>query len=136
MINELSLTAKSPDAAGTSASTETLAGLGRFERITIDADLQGATGGALDVLIQRFCGGQWRDWLRFAQVAAGAAKHYTYVLSESEAITEVGVSTSPVIVAGAKVGGLPGDKIRFLFIAGSGTSAGANQTVIVTGFRR
>ena len=131
-ITERVLRATSPAAASTVASTVEISGLEQYSSFTIDADLQGATGGSLDVILQRFSGGQWRDWYRFAQLAAAAAAiHHTYVPALNDSLTTVGVGTSTLIAAGAAVGGHPGDKLRFVFIAGASTSAGAEQVVTV-----
>lgn len=134
---EHTLTATSPATASTAASTEVLVNLERYERITIDLDVQGATGGTLDIVVQRYAGGQWRDWFRLAQLAAGAsAAHYTYTPAANQAATAVGVGTTPVIAANTWLGGYQGGRLRFLFVAGAGTSAGASQSMVVTGWRR
>jgi hypothetical protein len=136
-ITGKALTATSPAAASTAASTAIVEGLGQYDAFVIDADLLGATGGSLDVILQRFAGGLWRDWYRFPQLlAAAAAIHYTYVPALNDSLNTVGVTLTPVITANTAVGGHPGDRLRFLFIAGASTSAGAVQTVTLSCFRR
>lgn len=136
-VVEKVLQATSPASALTAASTAVVDGLSIFDTLMLDADLVGATGGTLDILLQRYAGGLWRDWYRFAQLAAAAAAiHYTYVPALNDVETTVGITTTPVIAAGVKVGGHPGDKLRFLFIAGASTSAGGVQTVTLSCFRK
>ena len=46
---------------------------GDYKFVRVDADLIGATGGTLDIYLQRLIKpGAWTDWLHFAQLAAGA----------------------------------------------------------------
>jgi hypothetical protein len=136
-IDERVLTATSPGSATTAASTVELSGLNQYDAFTLDADIQGATGGTLDVILQRFSGGLWREWYRFPQLAAAAAAlHYSYVPALTDSMTVVGVTVTPVLAVSTAVGGHPGNRLRFLFIAGASTSAGAIQTVALQCYRK
>lgn len=137
------LTDTSPAAAGTSASAVaagSVSGLEEFDWFTVDALLLGATGGTLDVYLQRWVQKlqEWRDWVHFTQLAAAAAAtRYTFDCNAMPtSITTVGQATTPVISAGVVTCGHPGTKLRLLFTAGASTSAGAIQKVELTGWRK
>lgn len=140
-LKELLLQDTSPAAASTVASTVGLVtGLDQFDWFTIDALLQGGTGGTLDVYLQRFVASlnEWRDWIHFAQLASGASA-VRYVLDSSwgqSGIVTVGQGTSPVIAVATQANLHPGQKARLLFTAGASTSAGAVQKVVLTGWRK
>jgi hypothetical protein len=134
----------SPEAASTAVGT-ILRGLSAFDFFVIDAALVGATGGALDVYLQREVGipgsgtTVWRDWLHFTQLASGAAA-IKYCLSSgvgsSTGITTVGEGTTPVLAANAFIGGHPGDAVRALYVAGASTSAGAAIAINITAWAK
>lgn len=138
------LSVASPAAPGTQI-LGSFQGLTRFSVLTVDAILQGATGGTLDLYLQRLVdpvNGIWFDWARYTQLAAAvAAKSYTLSLDPSAAaptITNVGewnaaASGTPVLAAGAIVPCHPGDQLRLVAVAGAGTTAGSTQAVYVTG---
>lgn len=133
------ITGTSPSSATTSAIA-TVAGLLKYDAFTVDALLVGATGGTLDVTLQRKIDGVdlWVDWIHFAQLAAAAsAVKYTVSPALTNTITTVGQSTtaSPAaatLTAGTCVGGHPGDQIRCIATGGAGTSAGAAITIYIT----
>ncbi|HEY1959272.1 MAG TPA: hypothetical protein VGH28_26840 [Polyangiaceae bacterium] len=138
------LSALSPSTQGTvvsrivspnaSDSPAVLANLSEYEDVFIDADLFGATGGTLDVFLQSWDGVDWVDWLHFATVTAGhAGASFVYVPQKPTAtsIVTVGRNASPLLAAGVGVGSHPGQALRVLFVAGSGTTAGAQQTIRV-----
>jgi hypothetical protein len=110
----------------------------------VEAQLVGATGGTLDVWLQRKVGPNlWVDWVHFAQLAAGAsALHYSFVVKNTAtaagaltAVTTTGTDASPAVGSGTGLitNGHPGDAVRVVFVAGAGTSAGAAQKVTITG---
>jgi hypothetical protein len=135
------LTETSPAVASTAVSAGTITGLARYDWITVEADLQGATGGTLDVYVQRkLATNLWRDWIHFTQLAAGgAAVKYSAQPQPDTAIIVVGGGTDAApgvaLAANTSVGGHPGDTLRLVFVAGAGTSAGAAQTVRVMGWK-
>jgi hypothetical protein len=136
------LSGASPNAQGTVAGTvnANLATSGPgivlsgYKTLRIEATLQGATGGTLDVYVQvSYDGGvSWSDYVHFAQLLAGAAA-VTYGVSMSrsngDALAVVGKNTTPLLAAGDWRDGEWGNAVRLLFVAGAGTSAGATQTV-------
>lgn len=134
------------DTSPASASTvvgDVIAGLNDYDWFTIDASLAGATGGTLDVYLQRLVGDPttsttWRDWLHFPQLAAGAAAvaYHAQSFSPSPTLTVVGTNTTPVIAANTFLGGHPGNQVRALYVAGAGTSAGVAQSIVITCWRR
>jgi hypothetical protein len=135
------ITATSPATASTAVAAATVEGLERFNWISIEADLAGATGGTLDVYVQRRLGRDlWRDWIHFPQLTAGGAAVKYSVQSGSDADIYVvggGTDASPgvALAADTAVGGHPGSELRVVFVAGSSTSAGAAQTVRVFGWK-
>lgn len=134
------LTATSPAAASTVVTTQTAEKLEQFDWFTVDAKLQGATGGTLSVYLQRFCSvlNEWLDWLSFTQqAAAGALVRYSIDCRASAvAITTVGQGSSPALTAGVMACSHPGTKVRLVFVAGASTSAGAAQSVVLTGWKQ
>jgi len=140
--SNLVLSGTSPAAASTVAGTALLGSqtdlrsqkLSGFKSMRVEATLQGATGGTLDVYLQvSYDGGvTWSDYVHFAQLAAGAAS-VTYGVSMSrsngDALAAVGKGTTPLLAAGDWRDGEWGDAARLLFVAGGGTSAGAVQSV-------
>jgi len=136
------LTGTSKTSAGTTVIA-TVQGLAKYDDLRIDAVLAGGTGGVLDLYLQRkLATDVWLDWLRFTQIAAGAAKYYSLpTLVGSNTITEVGLwadagTGTQVLATNTCVGGHPGDQLRLVGVAGSGTSAGGAQTIYITGLLR
>lgn len=139
----------SPSSASTAVLSGLAAGLEGFDEVRIDADLVGATGGTLDVYVQRqvaldaeISGGVWVDWIHFPQLGAGAAAvRYSVSPGAGVAISPVGVGTdasagTPALAANTSVGGHPGSAVRVVCVAGVSTSAGATVKVYVTGIRK
>lgn len=137
----------SPAAAGTAIVGSVIRNLKAFDWFTIDAALVGATGGTLDVYLQRqvasdaeATGGVWADWLHFTQLGAGAAAvKYSLQSGVDKTITAVAFSTdaspgTPILAAGSFVGGHPGDAVRCVCVAGASTSAGAAVAIHICGF--
>lgn len=119
-------------------------GLSRYRCIRIEANLIGATGGALDVYLQRKLDDNlWADWCHFAQIAAaGAAVRYTLtadiVNATAGAITATttsGNDATPSVTLAANnfLAGHPGDAIRAVYVAGASTSAGAAARFTIIG---
>lgn len=135
------ITDTSPATATTAVSAATVSGLDRFDWIAVEADLLGATGGALDVYIQRKLGNNlWRDWIHFPQLAAAAAAVKYSVQSGSTTTIHVvggGTDAAPGVAleADAAVGGHPGTELRAVYVGGASTSAGAAQTIRVYGWK-
>lgn len=138
---EFLLTDTSPDAAGNNDATAvTQDGLEKYDWFTIDATLTQATGGVLDVYVQRYVPdlAEWRDWIRFTQLAAGSTV-FRYTLDSRAAATSfttVGQGTGPVISAGVMTCSMPGPKVRLYFVAGASTSAGAAQKVLIQAWKK
>lgn len=133
----------SPSAASTVAGA-LASGLCKCTELLVEAQLVGATGGTLDVWLQRKVGPNlWVDWVHFAQLAAGAsALHYTFVVKNTAtaagaltAVTTTGTDASPAVGAGTGLitNNHPGDAVRVVFVAGASTSAGAAQKISIYG---
>lgn len=142
IVFEGTLSATSPAAPGTGVGTNAVELGGRLQdadALTFYASLIGATGGVLDVYIQHWINGSWVDYAHFAQITAGAAASKAYFavskFQNAAIATSVGNGSSPALVASTVVGGPWGSKMRLLFVAGAGTSAGAAISVAVTGVR-
>ena len=133
----------SPAAAST-AIGDVVMGLNAYDAFLIDADLVGATGGVLDVYLQRkIADNVWRDWLHFTQLTAGAAAvRYSVSTAPGIANTIVAVGTgtdsaaTPALAANTFIGGHPGDAVRAVYVAGASTSAGASITIRIRGWQR
>lgn len=150
MTETFDLSGTSPAAAST-AELASASGLAKFSAIRVDAVLVGATGGALDVYIQRkIAPNVWVDWLHFAQLAAGAsAIAYSLTVATGNlgtvvngtpsgtmaAITTRGndATPSPGLAAGTVDLNHPGNMVRAVCVAGASTSAGAALKIMVTG---
>jgi hypothetical protein len=138
------ITDTSPATATTAVSAATVTGLQKYDEIHVEADLQGGTGGVLDVYLQRkLINDVWRDWVHFAQLSAGAAARKLSVrhgdADPADIITVGGGSdASPGVALAADtiVGGHPGTEIRAIYVGGASTSAGATQTIRVFGLKR
>lgn len=136
------ITATSPASASTAVAAGTVPGLADYDWIAVEADLQGATGGTLDVYVQRkLANNLWRDWIHYTQLAAGgAAVKHSAQSGCDKSLTVVGGGTDAApgvaLAANAFVGGHPGDELRVVFVAGASTSAGASQTVRVFGWKK
>ncbi len=143
----LSITGTSPAAAGQAALAAKAVGLDQFDSFFVTALLVGATGGTLDVYLQRRVtddGSVWADWIHFPQLAAaaGAVKYAAASMPPAAATTTVigttadnGTSGAPALAANTVVAGHPGDQVRVVCVAGVSTSAGAAVTVHIRGVR-
>lgn len=132
----IALKGTSPNTPSTTAGPETKEAerLAGYSSMRIEATLQGATGGALDVYLQVSYdnGASWSDYCHFATVAAGAAAAtfgVSVTRSNGSALAVVGKNTSPALAAGTCRDGEWGGRARLLFVAGTDTTAGAQQTV-------
>lgn len=144
MIKTFTISETSPAAASTVVGAA-LHGLSDFEFFRIDAALQGATGGTLDVYLQRkIKENVWADWLHYTQLAAGgAAVKWTALAGNptlSTALTStfgIGTDAAPGVALAANtfLGGHPGQSIRAVYVAGGSTSAGAPVLIYLTCWR-
>lgn len=131
-----------PAAPGTAVGT-VIASLDEYDYVRVDASLVGATGGTLDVYLQRLIKpNAWADWVHFAQLAAGAsAVKYSLVgahgLSTTITTGNIGTDAAPAVslAAATFLGGHPGKSLRAVYVAGAGTSAGAVLNITATAFR-
>lgn len=155
MLGSFVLTETTPAAPGTvaSAAAWTSAGsflpagqagpLGDFDAIDIVAELVGATGGTLDVYVQTSLdeGATWYDSVHFTQLASGgAAAIYRTAVTHfaqpsSAAPVAVGKNLSPALAASTTVQGGWGNRARLVYVAGSGTTAGAAIKVTIAAQR-
>lgn len=141
--NLFTITGTTPASASTAVGA-VVSGLDRFDAFSIDADLIGATGGVLDVYLQRkITDNVWRDWLHFTQLTAGnAAVRYSVSTSPGIANTIVAVGTgtdsaaTPALAANTFIGGHPGNFVRAVYVAGASTSAGAAVSILIRGWNR
>lgn len=123
-------------------------GLAEWDSFRIDATLTGATGGVLDVYLQRqLAANVWADWLHFTQVTAAAAAATVTAFATGGALAAdvvslvavgVGNDASPgvALAAGKFIGGHPGTAVRAVYVAGASTSAGAAQVIRITAWRK
>ncbi len=144
MIAYKRISETSPSSASTVVGAS-ITGLQDFEFFRIDAALQGATGGTLDVYLQRkITDNVWADWLHFTQLTAGgAAVKWTALAGNptlSTALTStfgIGTDAAPAVALAANtfLGGHPGGAIRAVYVAGVSTSAGAPVLIHLTCWR-
>jgi hypothetical protein len=132
------MTNTSPASASTAVGAQTITGLDDYDWFEVDGYLQGATGGTLDVYIQRkVATDTWVDWIHFSQLAAAAAaiKQHVPPNGTLSGITTIGggsdATPGVALAAGSACGCHPGDALRMVFVAGAGTSVGASQTLRV-----
>jgi len=137
----------SPAAPGTVVGS-IIGGLGDFDSFRIDALLTGATGGPLDVYLQReLATNVWADWLHYTQIATGASAVMVTALAGASvvsadvlALTTIGFGTTAApgvaLAAGKFIGGHPGSRVRAVYVAGASTSAGAAQLIRFTCYRK
>lgn len=141
MFKRFTISDTSPASASTALGSK-VEGLDALESVTVDADLVGATGGTLDVYLQRkVADNVWRDWIHFTQLTAGgSAVKYTVMPSAPTSITTVGTGTdsaaTPALAAAGNAGGHPGTSVRAVYVAGSSTSAGAAIVIRLSGRTR
>lgn len=136
------ITGTSPASASTAAVGSPLHGMEQFDSIQIAAEVQGGTGGTLDLYVQASWDGgtTWWDFAHLPQLAAGAAA-IKYMINApgmgSATMTVIGKGTTPAMAVNTVSGGIGawGKSIRVLAVAGASTSAGAAQTFTVHGLR-
>lgn len=131
----LKISGTSPAAAGQAVVGKAIGGLEEYDDFVICAQLVGATGGVLDVYLQRKIDTDvWVDWAHFTQLTNGnaAVKYVVAALPPAtSAPVAVGVTKddgttgAPALAANAIVAGHPGGNVRCVCVAGAGTSAGA-----------
>jgi hypothetical protein len=134
-----------PSSATTSVSTTNFTSVAKFESVDIIADLVGATGGTLDVYLQKKIDQagtvKWVDWVHFAQLASGAAAIRHNISTNGNTVSAtpvavgVGTTASPgvALAAGTFAGGLPTDTVRIVAVGGVSTSAGAAIKITIVG---
>jgi hypothetical protein len=112
-----------------------LTGLGIYRTLLFLCNVQGATGGTLDIYFQvsADAGTTWHDFCHLPQIAAGAAlAGYTFAVSDFQAastISAVGTGSTPTLAANTLVTGPFGERMRIIVKSGAGTSAGAAQQI-------
>jgi len=143
MIGGFVFSELSPNAPGTAVSSAPVTSaaptlgvatpLDDFDSLDVAAEIQGATGGTLDVYVQ--CspdgGNNWYDVIHFTQAAAGSGvKYYQAPLSlatNTTAPVAVGKNLAPALgsALASVVNGAFTDRLRLVMVAGTGTTAGA-----------
>jgi hypothetical protein len=141
-MTHLTLTENSPAEPGVVLGTKVVDGLDSFGTIAAYITTRGGAGGILNICLQgSFDGQRWYDWFRTTDIAAAAAASTMKVIATTEGTTTTVVGTgdattaTPLLEKGSVVPGHPGKKLRAVFEAGSGMSAGASQEIIIVGSR-
>lgn len=130
------LSGVSSNTASTAVVLATANGLAQWDWFTVDATIVGATGGTSSAFLERKIHDsvdQWREWIRFPDVAATVTKKYSVQVAASAVVQETTSSVTatpgaPTLAAGASLGGHPGELVRFVVYNGAGTTAGATCT--------
>lgn len=135
------ITGTSPATASTAVVGSPTGDLSFYDAIEVIATLTGATGGTLDVYLQKTNDGgtTWHDYAHWTQIA-GAAAAITVrncFSRNTQATTPVAIGSglTPALAANTFVGGEFGDSLRCVCTAGGGTSAGAVVTIRISGTR-
>lgn len=115
-------------------------GMFDFSGYTFLADLQGATGGTLDVVIEHSPDGvNFYEFAHFAQLAAGAALSSLTVVKvpTTSVLFTVGknLTTTTTLAASTVIAPPYFDTWRVRYVAGAGTSAGAPVSLSVLCWR-
>lgn len=134
------ITGTSP-ASATTAVLGGAIGVGQYDALRIVGTIQGGTGGTLDIYLQTSVDGTvWHDYAHFAQLADGASqiiRSFSVARqAQQTSILTIGSGTSPALAANSVVGGDFGNQMRVVCVAGASTSAGATQTITITGVLR
>ena len=131
----IDLSTVSASAAGT-VVTSTSPSIMIYRNLEIVAQLQGNTGGTMDMYLQTSPdnGLTWYDYIHFPQRAAGAAVaayHTTVARDGGQTATPivVGAGIVPALAANAVVGGSFGTMLRVVIVSGGGTTVGKPQTI-------
>lgn len=132
--------ATSPASASNYVGTG-VSGFSKFRYLTFVATLTGATGGVLDVIVETSANGTtWYEYIHYTQKGAGSAATTTLYTPDpsSGALVSVGkndlantLGATMTLAAGNGAGGRWLDQLRIRYVAGSSTSAGAAQSVLV-----
>jgi hypothetical protein len=139
-----SMTNATPASPTSRVGSDVISGLKEYDWFETTGYLAGASGGTLDVYVQReIVGGVWEDWVHFPQLADGAAARVYWIPPygcNNAATVTIGTGTSTsasvAMAAGVALGGHPGDKVRTVFVTGAGTTAASvNQTVRIVGHK-
>lgn len=130
----LDLTTTTSSSASTTTVSATVTGVSNAMAISVEATLQGNTGGVLDIYLQHSPDGgtTWYDWAHWSQLlAAAAATTQIWVPGITNGNTVIGKGTagSPGVALAANtfVGGHPFDAVRMVMVTGSGTTLGKSQ---------
>lgn len=133
------ITGTSPAAASTAVIGNAVGGLNIYDSLLILAEIQGGTGGTLDLYLQVYDGDDWWDYAHFAQFADGAAAiARAWSVSRHAQVTSIatiGKNLTPALAANSILGGEFTDRMRLIGTAGVGTSAGTTQTITIIGTR-
>jgi hypothetical protein len=150
MLSNFKFSETSPSAPGSAASANKVRGSGAdylpagvagpiddYDGIDILLDVQGATGGTLNVYVQSKPGDgeDWYDIVSFPTIQAGAAEAYFRAQITPHSGTsfpvQVGKNLSPALPPGTSLNGAFGSRLRLVMVAGAGTTAGAQVTCLV-----
>jgi hypothetical protein len=127
------------------APTQLITGgwLSTSDKIVIDAIIVGATGGVLDIVLQRnVAPNVWFDWVHFPQINAGGGVACNLTIdggSRLNSITNLSNGTDSTsgslgLPAGSFVDAIAGGPVRVVMNAGAGTTLGALQTLYFTAY--
>ena len=129
----------SPNAPGSAVVGNAISGLQEFSKATIEAELNSATGGALNIFIQSSYDGkhvsdstkQWFDVIAYTQIAAASGPVAKTLATIIRGITGAAPQalTQGTLAAGTVLQNMLGDALRVFAVAAAGTSAGGQQIV-------
>lgn len=138
---QFTISESSSASASTTLVGSSVKGLEAYDLLTIDAVITGATGGTVDVYLQKRVvkadgSNVWIDYLHLPQIAGGASAAYNVSISFLASLLAVGFGTdgSPGVALAANncAHGHPGTELRLVTVTGTGVSAAANIAIYIT----
>jgi hypothetical protein len=140
----LVLSGNSSAAASTTTQGSTVGGFELADEWTFDVKVTGATGGTLDVYLQKLIvdptsgANVWVDYIHCTQTAGGTTTKENYGSGETDngpiAVGQ-GTDAAPAVAlaAGKIAHGHPGKALRLVFVTGTGVSVAGSALVYCTG---
>lgn len=134
------LTTTTSSSASTTTVSSTVTGLSNQEALSIEATLQGLTGGVCDIYLQDSPDGgtTWYDYGHWTQLAAAAAvstQMYDPGINDRNTVIGKGTAGAPGVALAANSfrGGHPFDAARIVMVTGTGVTLGKSQIVKLIG---
>lgn len=125
-------------AATTTVVGGTRFGFENYDFCNFDAKIVGATGGTVDVYLQKkLTTNVWADFAHLPQVAAGTTKFYNFatnLYATTPTNNGWGTDAAPTVVLAVNtvISGHPGDQLRLVTVTGASVTVAAAITIYAT----